>query len=86
MRNVPLVPVNLKTLSREGMKGLQVGIEDGLNLQPSECHQPVMSLSSDPGASSSDVPRCNCDVKYSYETRETLYVELYTEECFWLSG
>lgn len=76
-RNVPLVPVNLKTFIPSLVKGLQAAIEDGLNVHPSECHQPVMSLPSDPGGSSSDVPRCNGVVTQLWNRGSPLHRDVY---------
>lgn len=86
-RNLSLVPVNIKTLGRGGIKELQAAIEDGLHLHPAECHQPLQSTPNHPEAysSSSDVPRCDGVVTHSYDTGEALFVELGTEQRFGLS-
>lgn len=76
-RSLPLVPVNFKILGRRGIKDLQAAIEDGLHVQPAECHHSVDS--------SADAPRCDGVVTHTYATGEALFVEFGTTQQFMLN-
>ena len=85
-REVPLIPVEVSILEREGIKGLQAALLKGVQLQPSMCLRPLVTpetsdnlITADP----STFPQlCTGLVSHSYTTGAALFIETAEETSY----